>query len=371
MLDTLILFPNPLSSIDLSNCVNLVKLTIGNTELTSLDLSKNTALKTLNCNLNYNLTSLDLTNNQELISVECKHNRLTNLNLRGCHKLTNLNCSENNITSLDLTELVDLKTLDCTTNQLRSLDVSNNKKLENLNCSHNNLQSIDTRENTLLKFLSVNSNNISSLHIQPSLTSLDCVSNKLNLIDLYDLVQIMPANSQRYIRTQTLESLTAVQEQAINLSGYGLSFANPPISTLFTVKKGYANAPTEDYTLTKNSLTFHTIGDNYSLEMTNEAIIAQANYSAVVTVPIQVKSNSSINSEKLSDLQIVPNPVIDELNIYSTEKIESVSIFNLSGHNVLQTANTQHINVSHLASGIYVVKAKSETGEKITKLVKK
>ena len=104
---------------------SLIKLFTNKNQLTSLDLSKNTALERLECNYNQ-LMSLDLSNNTALTSLWCDHNQLTSLDISKNAALSGLYCYDNQLTSLDLGNKSELKFLYCGQNQLTALDVSNN-----------------------------------------------------------------------------------------------------------------------------------------------------------------------------------------------------------------------------------------------------
>ena len=69
-----------------------------NNQLTSLDVSKNTALIELYC-YNNQLTSLELSNCIELLNLICCNNKLTSLNVADCIELTLLNCHTNKFTT--------------------------------------------------------------------------------------------------------------------------------------------------------------------------------------------------------------------------------------------------------------------------------
>lgn len=69
--------------------------------ITTLDLSNNTALYVLSCRWN-SLTTLDLSNNLALVNVDCSHNQLTALDVSLQTNLTGLDCSENLLTSLNV-----------------------------------------------------------------------------------------------------------------------------------------------------------------------------------------------------------------------------------------------------------------------------
>ena len=66
-----------------------------------------------------------------LITLRCKYHKLTSLDLSQNTVLTSLNCEgNNNLTSLDLSQNTVLERLDCDSNQLTSLDLSQNTVLE-------------------------------------------------------------------------------------------------------------------------------------------------------------------------------------------------------------------------------------------------
>ena len=138
-----------LTSIDLSKNTALDSLEIVNCRLTSLDLTKNTALTYLDCTSNQ-FTSLDLSNNTALTILNCASNQLTSLDVSKNVALTSLDCSNNQLTSLDLPNSSELISINCTTNRLTSLDVSGNVALTSLDCASNQLTSLDVSKNTAL-----------------------------------------------------------------------------------------------------------------------------------------------------------------------------------------------------------------------------
>ena len=89
-----------------------------NNQLTSLDVSKNTALRWLNCSYNP-LTSLDVSDRTALQQFWCMGSALTSLNLSGCTALTELNCSWGQLTSLDVSACPKLNYLDCSVNEIK------------------------------------------------------------------------------------------------------------------------------------------------------------------------------------------------------------------------------------------------------------
>ena len=151
-LDTLFLYGNHLTNIDISNNSNLILLDIQSNELSSINgLSKLLHLKKIN--LSYN--------NFEEISIKNK-------------SIEDLLISDNLLRSIDTNDALNLKNVLLTLNQLTKVDFSSNTLLETLLISGNKLQDINIENNTSLTHL-YSSNNL--------LTSLD-VSNNQELIDL-------------------------------------------------------------------------------------------------------------------------------------------------------------------------------------------
>lgn len=95
-----------LSTLDLTKNTELLILNIGLTKITSIDLSKNTKLRELYLTqrspYEYRHKTLDLTNNPELIRLFASYNDLTNLDLSKNPKLQSLFLSGNNLKNLDL-----------------------------------------------------------------------------------------------------------------------------------------------------------------------------------------------------------------------------------------------------------------------------
>jgi len=176
---------NNLTSLDVSNNLALTELYCSYNNLISLDVSNNTALTYLNCYSN-NLTSLDVSNNTALITLYCHYNQLTSLDVSNNTALTYLNCYSNNLTSLDVSGATALDYLYCRVNQLTSLDVSGATALYFLSCSHNQLTSLDVSTNTALTDLGCGDNLLTSLDVSTNtaLTDLGCGDNLLTSLDV-------------------------------------------------------------------------------------------------------------------------------------------------------------------------------------------
>jgi hypothetical protein len=78
-----------------------------------------------------------------LIELSCNYNQLTSLDVSKNTALTDLSCYGNQLTSLDVSKNTALTHLACFVNQLTSLDISKNTALEWLDCGSNQLTTLD------------------------------------------------------------------------------------------------------------------------------------------------------------------------------------------------------------------------------------
>ena len=164
-LTTLECFNNQLTSLDVSNNTALTHLYCGINPLTTLDVSQNTALIVLRCGTNQ-LTSLDVSNNTALIELRCEANQITSLDVSNNTALTYLKCSENQLTSLNVSNKTALIEFTFDLNQLTSLDVSNNTALTTLSCYNNQLTALDLSQNTALTHFNCRFNQLTTLDVR-------------------------------------------------------------------------------------------------------------------------------------------------------------------------------------------------------------
>jgi hypothetical protein len=107
-----------------------------NSELTKLDVSKNTSLARLRCSFN-RLKRLDVSKNRFLIELYCTRNSLTRLDVSKNISLAYLYCNGNRLKSLNLRKNTALTDLACGSNKLKNLDMSKNTSLAYLDCTNN------------------------------------------------------------------------------------------------------------------------------------------------------------------------------------------------------------------------------------------
>ncbi|MDD2346174.1 MAG: leucine-rich repeat domain-containing protein [Bacteroidales bacterium] len=145
--------------------VALMDLKCGFNQLTSLDLSANTALTSLEC-YNNQLTSLDISNCTALTTLKCNSNQLIDLDLSGCPSLVTLHCSDNQISNLDVSANTALAFFYCSNNQLSNIDLSSNTELTHFRCELNQFLSLDMSNNVILNHLWCSNNQLLSLDLR-------------------------------------------------------------------------------------------------------------------------------------------------------------------------------------------------------------
>ncbi|WP_179315115.1 T9SS-dependent choice-of-anchor J family protein [Winogradskyella undariae] len=176
--------------------VSITELHCNNNGLTSIDLSNNINLQIINLAAN-DLSVLDIFQNVNLQELACNGNNLTELYTNTNPNLEILNVAANSIYDLDLSANTALKDFKLNFNPIVNLDISANINLEAFSATYcYSLENVDFSNNNLLEQISLwytnqseidvsNMPNLGSLYLRNlNLTSLD-VSNNLNLYNLY------------------------------------------------------------------------------------------------------------------------------------------------------------------------------------------
>ena len=85
-----------------------------------------------------------------------------------------------------------------------------------------------------------------------------------------------------------------------------------------------------------------------------------------------VSQISSINNYDNIQLSIYPNPATGIVNVSAEYKLESITIFSITGQQLIYKVNTDNsIDFSQLPKGIYLLKVEFENGKSVTKSVVK
>ncbi|MNE51256.1 hypothetical protein D3C80_1458760 [compost metagenome] len=106
-------------------------------------------------------------------------------------------------------------------------------------------------------------------------------------------------------------------------------------------------------------------------------IIATSQHMAASLDNVKWQSTLSVNDSKLASFNVYPNPSTDRnvtVAFGSTIEKGNIAIYSLAGAKVFETTmqeNTQTVNLSDLASGIYIMKLQSGNNTSTKKLILK
>lgn len=295
-------------------------------KLIGIDISHSPELIALYCEQD-SISSLDLTKNEKLINVECYDNNISSLDLSKNTKLSRFSCYRNKLTSLDVRNCPELTFLSCHSNKIGSLDVSNNTKLRVLNFRSNRIASIDLSKNTELEWLYCHENRLTSLDVTNNIVinSIYCYGNKLSTQALDDLYcQLPDRNGSEVGKLQLLLGPSSQKDTVLatnNQNAFDRNWRLQYYNSGATIPDTHG-----DYTC-----------PNTSLE------VARAEFS------------------------FYPNPVDAVLYVTSGKMVKTIMIYNVYGIEVARAYNVDRIDLSHLPSGVYLVKA----DDTISRIVKK
>ena len=137
---------NPgITSLDPSQCPDLIQLSLDGTSVETLDVSHNTNLQILNIS-DTRIKNIDLSKNIYLREFYCKHESgSVNTDIK--------------LTDIDVTKNVNLIRLAASGNKLTSIDVSKNTYLQHLSLTNNNLKEINLDNNVNLYQVMIANNN--------------------------------------------------------------------------------------------------------------------------------------------------------------------------------------------------------------------
>lgn len=176
----------PITSITVGNNTNLTNFNVFGTALATFDISQCPNIQVVSCSLTP-ITSLDLTANTNLMQLFASNTpSLTSLDVSGLSSLADLRVDASALTSLDLTTNTALEELRIQDTPINTINLSNNIVLRELFASNASLTSLDVSNNTLLEFLGVSNNTISILDLSQNtaLTSVFAQNNSLTHLNL-------------------------------------------------------------------------------------------------------------------------------------------------------------------------------------------
>lgn len=233
LLITLNLYMNPIKTLDVTNQTGLQELDCSYCDLTELDVTKNTKLLSLQCYGN-ELTTLDLSKLPELLELNARVNKLTGVDFTNNPKLQVVNVTNNELSTINVAHLTDLVSLEAAGNKLTTLDVSKNTQLQVLGVGNNQLTELNLDNNKALRSLLFNDNSIQILDLSKltELRQIDCGGNNMTACDLNQFYKDLPQypeltkDEQEALKGASLTILTGTEETPNDAAGSDTSIAS-------------------------------------------------------------------------------------------------------------------------------------------------
>lgn len=294
------------------------------------------------------LSTLDLTNNKKLETLNCSDCNISTLNIQGLNKLKTINCSNNALTSIYLATNTALEYLNIANNSLTSISVSSNTTLRIFDCSGNKLTALGSMSTNTLEKLTCGGNNFTTLTVEhfpnlrvflcndtPSLKTLKCRYNALTYlyIDGCTNLETLLCGSNKF------ESLDIYDFPKLNV-------LDCSACDLLTALRCYDNALTELYVSECNKLTAINCNRNNftTLRINNLPSLTELycnNCDKLETLDCRYNALEKIGTGNLKNLYIGSN------NFYSlslTESCETVETLDVSNNLQLKSLTLNDFN---------------------------
>jgi Leucine-rich repeat (LRR) protein len=383
---------NKVSTLDLSKNTALEYLNTGSNNLTELNISNNLALTTLIVS-NNKITNIDVSKNKALIYLNVGSNLLTNIDVTANLALTTLSIYGNSTTTIDVSKNTALTSLDASSSKLlANIDVSKNTGLTYLNVSSSLLTTVDVSQNTALKTLDVSSNKIENLDVSknPALTTLKANLNQLTSLNLKNGKNSLMTNANvsfssnpklycilvddvNYSNTNWLNRKDAIATYntectgeltlpannfAIETKGEScLGENNGEISIVAKTAFDYtATINDKPYTFTNNSLKVAALTPGvYKIKITIPDVIFEQNFNITIAKGATIAGKSSITSKKV-DVEITEGTAPFTIFVDGAEQFQTTdSNFSIE----LNEGGLIEVATAKACEGVYAKKVKT------------
>ena len=406
---------------------NVTKVIVNDKNISNLTgIQDFTSLVELNARNNA-VNQVDLSKNILLEIINLENNKLKKIDFSKNRSLKNINLGDNQLTDLDFHLLENLESLQCYKNQLTLINLISNKKLQLFVANDNQLKQLDIRVNEALVWFDVDDNDLVSLSVKngnnsnfvqfsatgnPNLTCIevddvsfsetnwtakdatatfsgdcapanddcsfaiplifgqetpgdinngtftnatDCVEGTI-IADVWYSI-IIPETGEFSIEGAGLGGLLkfAVYESCTSSSavscGVNISLTNLNPGDVYYLKVWMEEASTSNKSSTSETGTFTII----------------ANESSVLSADDFIRENI--------DLVVFPNPAKSNISILLSNRsnLQKIEIYSILGDKIISQKNLNRakttIDISHLSSGIYFIRAKVDDKIMTKKLI--
>jgi len=352
---------------------NLTNIYCVSCNLTTVDLSNNPNINTINFRVNLNLSSFTFPSvATNLIEVTLSGCNLSSLTLPSASTIRRLYIDENPISSLDLSNSNTLQQLTANNCNLNGINITNNF-LSRLELNNNPIGSINLTGQTGLGTLKVSNCNLNSLNLTDcdnSLHTIECAYNNLNTLDLtnqtnINILDCRNNNLTNLVIPARIKELYASNNNIAN----NIDLSN---SSDLWVLDLYGNDFQKINLAGDNdsSYTFFDLNGNPNLDCVQvndpSAMIANGWDFFIGSASFSTDCYTlSSNHFEQNNFSLYPNPVENQFTISSNnnEEIKTIEIYNLQGQLVKTELNSNTTTTENLTPGFYLAKLTSYDGK--------
>lgn len=318
---------------------NLERLMLFNNPITSVDLSSNIQLQQINFTFN-NLSSIDLSNNTQLSSVSLGETSINQIDVSMLPNLELLALNGTNISTIDVSNNPNLLSLQLSFTNINTLGLSNNSALEGLGLRNTGISGFDFSILPNLKSVIVNDTDFTQLDFS---TNTQLCSISARNCPLLTSINLQNGNNQSLAANQSC-SITFTIGGSSATSGVFADTGNPNLAFICVDDIQFA---TDNFTLIPNQTQFT---DDCSL--------------------------LSVDSFSMKEnIILISNPVSGYIELEGLQSTVVIDIYSITGKKVMSKHVNNgefKINVAHFPSGFYYLSLISKSGRtKLFKFIKK
>ncbi|MEP0265229.1 leucine-rich repeat domain-containing protein [Dokdonia sp.] len=340
---------NPITDIDLSFLPDLEIVRLGQTQIQEIDLSFNSNLRRLDLDGTL-IQELDLTANNNLEVLSLTNTLLSTIDVSGLTELIQLSMNITEINEIDVSNNLLLEALDLRGSGLTSINLQNNTNLEILDISYTNLQSVDLSQNTQLKILFIAGNPLASIDLSnlSALRAIDIGMTDLTTLDFSMNPQLC------FVSVNQNENLISVNLQNGNNELLDLDGT----CEISVFEASYSFPTSANFFQNNNNLTSICV-DNIAF--------AEENFQNVPpSTEIIEDCTLSIQDINKPLVAVYPNPTTDIINISQT--VKNITVYDLSGKQVYKGSDNT-VSLKNLNNGLYILRLETQEGAIMTKKI--
>lgn len=320
---------------------------VGIRSLKGIELFKN--LETLHCYRNQ-VTSVDFSKNTKLRSVNLMNNNLKSVKLGNHPNLKSLQVAYNDITSLDISGCPNLQGLVCQSNRIKELDTLNNSKLEYINCQGNQLKTVNLTKNRQLVTFTADDNYLTSIKTDGLMPKLEYIT-----VDGNCLKKVPSSWSEKP------NAILTPQREADAVVDESMKISFSALDQLGQAFKWYYEA--EGYRVKLSGLKVDTKnkqfivrpfeGDKKDVSFTAAFINPQGDCIRKLSCTIHVKKKNGILQEKVEQPDLISARVIASKQI----QIKWKKVPNASGYRIYRrNGSSEWEKIKDCTSAAYIDK---------------